>query len=862
MNTLSKSPRVVIIGAGIVGANLADELTARGWTDVTVLDRGPIPLTGGSTSHAPGLVFQTNPSRAMTRLAAYTRTKLASLIHPRTGESAFNPVGGLEVATTAERLAELHRRANFAVAWGLEATVLDPESAAALHPLLEADRILGALHLSTDGLASSVLAVELLRARAEARGARFLERVTVTAIQHDAGRVTGVRAGDSVFGADVVVNAAGFWGPQVGELAGVPVPLVPLAHQYVTTTEVPALAAWTARGAGVAGRTEGAGREPRGDRGTPAEGAVVGTGNSARLPMLRHQGEDLYFRQVGNRIGIGSYAHRPMPARYDELPELEGPGGPTGSMPSKLAFTPEDFDGPWEQSRLLLPALSETTLQDGFNGIFSFTPDGGSLVGESRELRGFYLAEAVWVTHSAGVAKAVAELLVDGQPETDLRELDLARFEQVQLEPDYVLETAQQAFVEVYDIKHPLEPRLSPRDLRLAPFLARQVELGAVFLESGGWERPHWFEANRPLLEELPADWRPPERDSWAGRFDSPISAAEAHATRTAVGLYDLCSLKRLEVSGPGALGLLQRVTTTPMDKRVGAVTYTLMLDEAGGIRSDITVARVAEDVFQIGANGGIDALYLERQAADWTDGTVRVEDITDRTCCIGVWGPHARDLVQPLAAQDLSDDGLRYFRMARTSIAGIEVRLLRVSYVGELGWEIYADAADGLALWDALWEAGRGLGVVAAGRGAFNSLRLEKGYRAWGSDMDTGHDPFQAGLGFAVRAAKEGYVGREAVERLRGQELASRPQLRCLTVDDATTVVMGSEPVFSGGHPVGYTTSAAYGYTVHRPLAYAWLPGELDVGDAVEIRYFDRMVPATITAEPLVDPEGTRLRG
>ncbi|MGM7671197.1 GcvT family protein [Microbacterium sp. A93] len=829
--------RVVIIGAGIVGANLADELTKRGCTDVTVLDQGPIPVTGGSTSHAPGLVFQTNPSRTMARLAAYTVRKLSALSWR--GESAYHAVGGLELATTGERLAELHRRANFATAWGIEASVLDPEQAAALHPLLRAERILGALHLPTDGLASSVLAVEALRARAGSRGARFLQHVTVTGLEQHDGRVTGVRAGQEVIPADVVVSAAGFWGPQIGEMAGVRVPLVPLAHQYVTTSEVPALRDWSGP------------------------------------PILRHQGEDLYFRQVGTTLGIGSYAHRPMPARIQELPEYDAEAG---AMPSKLPFTPADFEGPWERSRELLPDLRGAEVQDGFNGIFSFTPDGGSLVGESAELSGFYLAEAVWVTHSAGVARAVAELIVDGESGIDLRELDLARFEEVQLAGDYVLETAQQAFVEVYDIKHPLEPRLSPRGLRLSPFHARQVELGASFLESGGWERPHWFEANRTLLAGLPEEWVPPQRDGWTARYDSPVSAAEAYAARAGVALFDLTSLRRLEVSGPGAVGLLERLTTGRVDRPLGSVGYSLMLTESGGVRSDVTVARVGQDVFQVGANGGIDAAYLVRAAADWNagagNGEVRVEDITDETCCIGVWGPRARDLVQPLTDLDLSDDGLRYFRAAVTSVAGIGVRMLRVSYVGELGWEVYAAAADGLALWDALWAAGRDLGVVAAGRAAFNSLRIEKGYRAWGADVNTEHDPWSAGLGFAVRKDRSGYVGEEAVARLRAgataggspggpsASVSGRRRLRCLTVDDATTVVMGSDPVLVGDEPVGYTTSAAYGYTVHRPIAYAWLPESVGVGDAVQIRSFDRMVPATVTAEPLVDPDGTAIRG
>ncbi len=828
-----QSPRVVIIGAGIVGANLADELTERGWTDITVLDQGPIPLTGGSTSHAPGLVFQTNASKTMTELAAYTGSKLASLT--RGGASAFNPVGGLEVATSPERLAELHRRRGFATSWGLDARVVDAAEAKAMHPLINEDLVLGALYVPTDGLASSLLAVELLRERAESRGARFIGGTPVTGVERAAGRVTGVRSGDTVFPADIVVSAAGFWGPAVGDLIGMPVPLVPLAHQYVTTTPVHGL--------------------------TWESGPVPGTGNNASLPLLRHQDEDLYFRQHGTQLGIGSYAHRPIPVSYDELPSADRIT--EHAMPSRLAFTAEDFEQPWKACRQLLPALNNTEIDDAFNGIFSFTPDGGSLVGESRDLKGFFIAEAVWVTHSAGVAKSVAELLVTGRSETDLHELDVARFEEIQVQDDYVLETSQQNFVEIYDIRHPLEPRQSPRNLRVSPFHRRQTELEAFFLESGGWERPHWYEANARLLDTLPQEWQAPARDAWSAKFDSPIAAVEAYATRTNVAMYDMTALKRLEVSGPGALPLLQRLTTGQLDKSIGSVTYTLMLDDAGGIKSDLTVARIEDSLFQIGANGGLDLDYITRQAAAQAEADpqqwVQVRDTTGGTCCIGVWGPRARDLVQPLTPQDLSNDGLKYFRAASTTIAGIPVRVMRLSYVGELGWEIYTSAEYGQRLWDALWDAGEPLNVIAAGRSAFNSLRLEKGYRSWGTDMDTEHDPVQAGLGFAVRANKEDFVGKQALEQRSAQPPATR--LRCLTVDDGTSMVLGKEPVYVEGQPAGYITSAAYGHTVRKPVAYAWLPGTVAEGDTVQIEYFGRHIDATVVPEPLVDPEMKKIR-
>jgi glycine cleavage system aminomethyltransferase T/glycine/D-amino acid oxidase-like deaminating enzyme len=821
---MSTTPRVVIIGAGIVGANLADELTARGWDRVTVLDQGPLPLTGGSTSHAPGLVFQTNSSKAMTEFARYTVEKLSAL--DVDGAWCFNQVGGLEVATTPERLAELQRKSGWAASWGIEGRVLSPEECVALHPLVDPQRILGGLHVPSDGLAKASRAVVALARRAEARGAVFQGSTRVVGIEHSGGRVTGVRTADGVVPADVVVSCAGFWGPAVGEMVGMAVPLLPLAHQFVWTGQVPELV----------GRNDEL--------------------SEAGLPILRHQDQDLYYREQGDRLGIGSYAHRPMPV---ELSELAEDGEITAeAMPSMLPFTEEDFTEQWEQSRLLLPSLRGTKVDSGFNGIFSFTPDGGPLVGESPDVRGFWIAEAVWVTHSAGVARAVAQLLVDGHSEVDLHGADVHRFEDVQLTPEYVRETSSQNFVEVYDILHPLQPRLSPRDLRVSPFHARQVELGAVFLEAAAWERPHWYEANAGLVEQLPAAWVPPERDAWAAQFWSPIAAAEAWKTRTAVAMYDMTPLKRLEVSGPGALALLERLTTGTMDKSVGSVTYTLALDPAGGVRSDLTVARLGEQRFQVGANGNLDLDLLRREAPD--DGSVQVRDITGGTCCIGLWGPRARDLVQAVSSDDWSNDALKYFRATTARIGGVPVTAMRLSYVGELGWEIYTSAEYGQRLWDVLWAAGQDLGVVAAGRAAFNSLRLEKGYRSWGTDMTTEHNPFEAGLGFAVRKQKDGYVGREALEGVGDGTVTRR--LSCLTVDDGRSVVLGSEPVFVDGRPAGYVTSAAFGHTVGRPVAYAWLPASATPGTAVEIEYFGRRIPATVTAEPLVDPEMKRLRG
>ncbi|WP_026549226.1 FAD-dependent oxidoreductase [Arthrobacter sp. Br18] len=829
---MSTSPRVVIIGAGIVGANLADELSARGWREVTVIEQGPLHLAGGSSSHAPGLVFQTNPSKTMTEFASYTVQKLLSL--SRDGVSCFRQVGGLEIATTEARLHDLKRKLGYAASWGVEARLIDPDECEKHYPLLGRGTALGGLHIPTDGLASSARAVQLLISRASERGVSFLGSTPVSGIEQAHGRVTGVATPDGVVPADIVVSCAGFWGPKIGKMVNTPVPLLPLAHQYVTTTALPEL------------------------------GGLNELPDGARLPILRYQDKDLYFREHGDRIGIGSYAHRPMPVNLDDLPAVDAADMSAHRMPSRLEFTAADFLPSWEDSRNLLPALRRVEIEDGFNGIFSFTPDGGPLLGQSPDVEGFYLAEAVWVTHSAGVAKAMAELLIEGQSRTPLHECDITRFEPVQTTAEYVSETSQQNFVEIYDILHPLQPRKSPRGLRVSPFAVRQQELGAYFLESAGWERPHWFEANRDLLQELPPEWHPPERDPWSAQFSSPISAAEAWKTRTAVALYDMTPLKRLVVTGPGALALLQRLTTGNIAKKPGAVTYCLILGGDGGIRSDITVARTGERTFQCGVNGNIDFDHLRTEAARQSAADpfqwVHVSDITGGTCCIGLWGPLARDVVGRVSDDDFTNTTLKYFRTTEVTIGGIPVTALRLSYVGELGWELYTSAENGLKLWDVLMEAGRESGIVAAGRGAFNSLRLEKGYRLWGTDMTPEHHPDQAGLGFSVHQDKEGFVGFEALKKHRDEPATK--VLRCLTIDDGSSMVLGKEPVYVDGEAAGYVTSAAYGYSVHRPIAYAWLPAGVDVGDAVHIEYFGQRIHATVTAEPLVDPGMTRLRG
>jgi glycine cleavage system aminomethyltransferase T/glycine/D-amino acid oxidase-like deaminating enzyme len=818
---LASSPRVAIIGAGIVGCSLADELVLRGWSDVVVIEQGPLFATGGSTSHAPGIIFQTNASKTMTEFAGYTIEKAASLTLD--GRWCLNQVGSLELALTPERLAEIHRRRDFAESWGLAGHVLDPEETSRLWPLVDRDAILGAYHVPTDGLTDAVRISEAQARRAIEGGARFLGGHTVTGIREDGGRVRAVVTDQGEIEADIVVCAAGIWGPRVGAMVGMTVALQPLAHQLTWTTVLPEIVAL----------------------GIPPEREAI-------HPNIRVQDRDLYFREYPDHLAVGGYGHVPMPIDSADL--LHPRDAPV--MPSVLEFTPDTFAETWSWATELVPALRSpgARIDHGINGIFSFTPDGNPLMGESPDVRGFWLCEAVWVTHACGVGKAMAEWLVDGGSPTDLHECDLNRFEAHQLAPSYIHDRGVQNYIEVYDITHPLQPMEDPRPLRTSPFYEREQELGAFFLEGNGWERPHWYGVNEGLLGR----YEIPRRNAWAERYWHPIAGAEALATRDTAGLYDMTSLKRLEVTGPGALAFLDGLTTNRLDRAVGTVVYSLMLDARGGIRSDLTIARLGADRFQIGANGNLDYDLLRRLAPQ--DGSVAVRDITAGTCCVGLWGPRARDILESLTDTDVSNEAFRYFGARELWVGNVPVTALRLSYVGELGWELYTSADMGTKLWDTLWAAGQQHGLVAAGRSAFGSLRLEKGYRSWGTDMTTEHDPYEAGLGFAVRMDKGEFVGRGALEG-RAEASATR-RLVPLIAADCSAVVMSKEPVEIDGRPVGYVTSAGYGYSIDAPIAYAWLPREAArAGQAVTIRYFGEAVPATVATDPLFDPEMTRLR-
>ncbi|MFN0171671.1 MAG: FAD-dependent oxidoreductase [Bryobacteraceae bacterium] len=806
--------RVVIIGAGIVGSSAAYHLTKFGWRDVVVVDQGPLVEVLGSTSHAPGLMFQTNPSKTVCALAQWTVELYRGLEDD--GEPCFYPVGSLEVACTPERHQELKRRLGFAKAWGLDAAILSPAETRQLVPIMDVSRISSAYYVPSDGNAKGVRLLRALAREASAAGVRFFAHAPVTGIEKKNGRVHAVVTQRGRIETEQVLLCAGIWGPRIGRMAGVPVPMLPLEHCYVRTGPI----------ADLAGETR-----------------------ELVHPVVRHQDRAMYFRQHRDAYGIGSYRHEPMPVPAGELADT--------ARSALRPFTPQHFAEGHAAAIELFPCLAGVDLPCQINGIFAFTPDGNSLVGKSAYLEGFWLAEAVWVTHGGGVGRAIAEYMDQGLPSLDLHDVDCNRFHRHASSGPFVWRRGIQQYRWVYDIIHPLQQMEEPRPLRVSPFHRRQQELGAVFFESAGWERPQWYASNAGLAEAAT-----PARDAWTALNWSPVIAQEHRAARAGVALFDLTPFTKLEISGPNALAFLQHLAANQMDQPVGRITYTPLLNQRGGIECDLTITRLGPQRFLVvtgGAVGMHDLAWIREHLP--RDGSAHLHDITSAECVIGVWGPRARDLMRAASEDDFSNAAFPYMTAREVSIGHAPATALRISYVGELGWEVYTPTEYGLYVWDSLWKAGQQFGAIAAGGGAFDSLRLEKGYRLWGADIHGEYNPFEAGLSFAVKPDKGDFLGRQALEGFRREGL--RRKLCCLTLDDPAAVVMGKEPVLSGHRTVGFVTSAGYGYTVGRGIAYSYLPIELIAeGTRLDVEFFGDRCPATVSREPLFDPASSRLKG
>lgn len=831
-STYTATSKIIIIGSGVVGAALADELTQRGAQDVTVVDQGPLFKTGGSSSHAPGFVFQINPSKAMSELAQRTLKKLDELDPGGDDDWILKRVGGIELAYNDEQMRELKRRHGFAQSWGVESKLLDAAGVSALWPSIHTEDLVGGLHTPTDAVVHSVRAVTAQAKRAIDHGAVFHEYTQVIDLVVEDGAVSGVKVVDGMTGenervleADIVVAAGGIWGPTIGKWLGRNLPMQPVEHGLGFSHELD-------------------------------EFQDIANEEACNFPMIRHQGAGIYFRQQGRRLVIGAYEHRPLEVRQDQLAS-PAEARQRDRQPSIHEFTFEDYSPTWDEIQRVYPAVREAGLdtERSFNGIFSFTPDGGPLLGPSQTVEGVWLAQAVWVTASAGVGQVVADWITTGHPGIDSADLDVARFDSQLLSPEFARQKGLESYDEVYDIRHPRAASVKLRRLRTSPFYFHQKLAGAHFVEANGWERPLWLEENRRVLEET--DLAFPKIPPWDASEFSPIAVAEAWATRNRVAMYDMTSLTRYWVEGPDATALLERVTTNTIAKTPGAVTYTLMLDDRGGILSDITVTRVSKDEYFLGVNSHRDLVHLRNNVQE--DEHVTITDISAGTCCIGLWGPHARDVLSHLTDDDISHEGFGYFSAKRLYVAAVPVLALRVSYVGELGWELYTTADHGTRLWEEIYAAGNPYGLIIGGRLAFNALRLEKGYRSYGADMTREHRPDQAGLGFAVSKTKTDFIGCEA---LATPPMTQRQMVTLTSAFPFGAPNPGSPIRNSAGQLVGYTASSDFGYTVGKTLTYAWVDPEYTQPETqLVITHFDRPVPAQVAKDPLYDPAGEKIR-
>jgi glycine cleavage system T protein len=800
--------RAVVIGGGVGGASIAYWLSRLGWDDIVLCERSE--LTSGSTFHSAGLVGQLRGSLSLTKMMMrsvdlYRRLESEVGLH-----SGWHEVGSLRLASSQERMEELRRQAGWAKTFGLPLELISTKEALDLFPVMDPEGVLGAAYIPTDGFIDPSQLTFALIEGARRRGAEICTNTRVTALDVRDGRIGGVETTAGRIETEVVVNAGGMFASEIGDMAGVNVPIVPMAHEYLITKPA----------------------------GLPLD-----------LPTMRDPSLLVYFRGESGGLVAGGYERDPAPWGLLGVP---------ADFNSKLL--PEDWErfGPlMENAVVRVPMLADAEVIKLVNGPEAFTPDGEFILGET-EVPGFWVAAgfcAHGLAGAGGMGQLVAEWIVEGLPAFDVWHMDSRRFGPHYARQPYTLARTIEVYSTYYDIKYPGQERLAGRPLRMSPTYPRLQQLDASWGEKSGWERANWFDSNAGAGDET---LRP---RGWAGEIWSPAIGAEHRACRERAALFDETSFAKIEVSGVRAEAFLQTMCDNDVARPVGTVVYTSMLNERGGIECDFTVTRVSEDRYRIvsgTAFGQHDLAWIRSHAP--RDGSVEVIDVTPSYACVGLWGPRARDILQPITDADLSNVAFPYLRAREITVGSVPCLALRVTYVGELGWELYCPFDAGSVLWDTVWEAGRPLGMVAGGYRAIDSLRLEKGYRVWGSDITPDVTPYQAGLGFAVKLDKGPFIGREALQASRHSQ--ADPVLVCLVLEDPRSVALGEEPVRVAADVVGRVTSGGFGYTVGRSIAYAYLPARHRApGTGIEVEIFGRWVKAVVAAEPLFDPKGERVR-
>jgi glycine cleavage system aminomethyltransferase T/glycine/D-amino acid oxidase-like deaminating enzyme len=838
MSDQPTTARAVVIGAGIVGNSLLYHLAELGWSDVVLIDKGPFPNPGGSTGHASNFIFPVDHSKEMTALTLDSMRQYKEL-------GVFTESGGIEVARTEERMQELRRRMSSAHAWGIDdVSMITPEQIKELVPFIDESILVGGFLSPGVGVVDSLRAGTIMRERAvEAGKATAFANTEVLGIDVEHGRVRRVRTTRGDIETEVVVVACGVWSPAIARMAGASIPLTPAVHQMIDIGPV-----------------------PRFEKST----------RHIEFPIVRDMDTFMYERQDGVGLEIGSYAHRPILHDPEEIPSIEE----SALSPTELPFTQADFDKQMEDALELMPEIvgdESVGVKYAINGLLSLTPDGMPLLGETPEVRGLWSCAAVWVKEGPGIAKSVAEWMVHGESEIDLHSSDIARFWDHQKTRAHIRARTGEGFNKTYGIIHPSEQWASNREVRLPPFYSREQELDAVFFEAAGWERPHWYESNAPLLDEY-GDRITRREAEWDARWWSPIINAEHLAMRDRAGMVDLSAFTIFDILGPGALDAVQRVAMRQMDVPVGRVVYTPVLSPGGGFKADLTIMRLDDDVFRVvtgGAHGPADYKWFRDHLPE--DGSAQIADLTSGWTTLGLWGPRARDILSSITRDDVSHEGFRFGTCRTIEVDTLRVLASRISYVGDLGWELYVPIEDGRKLWDLVREAGDPHGLVPVGIGVYGTTgRLEKCYRAYGFELESEYNVVEAGMAWGS-VKEQDFVGKEAHVRHREEEPAT---VMCtLTVDDHTSAsgvkryMLGREPIQTrDGEPItdsrgrrSYVTSAGAGPSVGKHLLMAYLPPEhATVGNELAVEYLNERYPVTVAiagSTPIFDPENERIR-
>jgi glycine cleavage system aminomethyltransferase T/glycine/D-amino acid oxidase-like deaminating enzyme len=841
MNDIAHLPtraRAVVIGAGIVGNSLAYHLAELGWTDLVLLDKGPLPNPGGSTGHASNFIFPVDHSKEMTQLTLDSVRQYEAM-------GVFTKSGGIEVARTEERMQELQRRVSSAKAWGIDdVSIVTPAQVKELVPYIEESVIVGGFYSPGVGIVDSLRAGTIMRERAQEKGAlSVFANTEVLGIDVEDGCIRGMRTSRGDVATDVIVVCCGVWSPKIAKMAGASIPLTPAVHQMIDVGPVPHF--------------------------KDTKGVI-------EFPIVRDMDTNMYERQDGSGLEIGSYAHRPILHDPEEIPSNEE----AALSPTEFPFTEKDFTLQMEHALELIPDVlndESVGIKYAINGILSLTPDGLPLLGETPEVKGLWSAAAVWVKEGPGVGRAVAEWMTHGESEIDLQSSDIARFYEHQRSRKHVRDRSAEGFNKTYGIVHPAEQWESNRNVRLSPFYARERELGAAFFEAAGWERPQWYESNANLLDEY-GDRINRREAEWESRWWSPIVNAEHLAMRDRAAMFDLTAFAIFDITGPGALETVQQVSMRQMDVAVGKVVYTPVLSPSGTFKSDLTVMRLGHEQFRV-VTGGAHGMADMKWYADHRppDGSAQITDLTSAYCTLGLWGPRARDILQSLTSADMSSEGFAFASCRTIELDSLRVLASRISYVGELGWELYVPMEQGAKLWDLVWEAGEPHGVVPAGIGVYGTTgRLEKCYRAFGFELDADFDVVEAGMAWG-RVKGPDFTGKEAHVKHRDSDPVA--VLCTLTVDDHVSkdgtkrYMLGREPVLSKqGKPLvdaegrrSYVTSAGAGPSIGKHILLAYLPPEnANVGEELLVEYLGEQYPVTVATNdstPVFDPENARVK-